>query len=214
MILYDDITMVLEAMDIDPALGSREWVAGYHVEDAIALAEAAFWSQARRPVWTSQVAGDPFSKELERWQDELMIEPASSDWARPVQPSYFTWRPGPEYIAQKICDFYNDRERFPRSVVRSATWVVDSGSGQYTYERDQIRVMLPDDVGKKQMIARFPRTHAYAAPVQLKAELTRFLFASLELAIPSRWLGYGPNRKPFFDAMAYVDGLWGAEFVN
>jgi hypothetical protein len=211
MILYDDVTMVLEAMDIDPAIGSREWVAGYHVEDAIALAEAAFWSQARRPVWTSRVAGDPFSKELARWQDELMIEPARSDWARPIQPSYFTWRPGPEYIAQKICDFYNDRERFPHSGPRRATWCVDAGNkvGSFSHERDQIRVMLGDDAGGANMLAKFPRTHAFTTPMQLKAELARHLFASLERAIPQRWTGYGPDRKPFFDAMEYVDALWG-----
>ncbi len=216
MILYDDITMVLEAMDIDPAIGSREWVAGYHVEDAIALAEAAFWSQARRPVWTSQVAGDPFSRELERWQDELMIEPSTSRWDRPVTPSYFTWRPGPEYIAQKICDFFNDPDRFSHSSGKGAVWHVDRAEkvGSYSLERSHIRVMLHDDVGKKHLLTKFSRTHSYATPMQLKAELARYLFASLERAIPKRWVGYGPNRVPFFDAMAYVDDLWGAHIMN
>ena len=156
MILYDDVTMVLEAMDIDPVMGARDWISGYHVEDALALAEALFWSQARRPKWTSKVAGDPFRQELARWQDELMIEPAATEWARPVSPSYFTWRPGPEYIAQKVCDFFNDRDIFSDLDGSEATWRVAENRKERSYSgaSKYLRVLLDNQDGRPHMLVQ------------------------------------------------------------
>ena len=208
MIMYDDISTILEAMEIDPALGGVDWVAGYHVRDAMALAEAAFWSQVHVPSWKSQVYGDPFARELERWQDELMIEPAKSSRSRLVEPSYFTWRPGIEYIVETICAFFNSLGDGCK-----VEWRKVKSSYGWSANATSYRVLLVESSSRRgekpARLLEIPGYHSYSDHAQLKAELMRYLFVGLERAIEKRWIWFRSDRKPFFDAMRFVDDLWG-----
>ena len=211
MFHYEDPIDVLEALGYDPAFGSREWIDSYHVDDLRALSQALFYSQMCEVRWDRTVVnGDPFGRALRDLGDELMIEVKGATVLTPreVSPSFYTWRPGGDYIVYKICEFFGS----PRIDG------MDAISLQLDYSKDRRYVSIlagrsvygPQGTNRKTLV-KIPLFHEYLSSAQLKGDLMRYMFEALAEAERDRVCGYSIGYRPLYaTAVQFIDAVWGS----
>lgn len=209
MLHYEDPIDVLEALGYDPAFGSREWVDSYHVDDLTALSQALFYSQICEVRWDRTVVnGDPFGKKLVELRKELMIDGVAPNRSaitpREVTPSYYTWRPGGDYIVYKICEFFTK----PRMEGMTAVTIyVEPAESNYV----SIQAGTSRNPNYREELVKISRSHDYLSSAQLKGDLMRYLLRALETAETQRVCGYSIGYRPLFAvAVQFVDAIWGS----
>ena len=209
MLHYEDPIDVLEALGYDPAFGSREWVDSYHVDDLTALSEALFYSQTGEVRWDrTAVNGDPFGKKFEELGKELMIDIAAASRSiiapREVSPSYYTWRPGADYLVYKICEFFS-KPRIEGMV--ASTLHVEHVEGNYI----KISASSSYNSSQREELVELSRSHDYLSSAQLKGDLMRYMFRALENAERQRTCGYSIGYRPLYAvAVQFIDAIWGS----
>ena len=196
--LYDNQIEVLEAMGVETSWGGRDWIDGFHREDLHALSMAILHAQSSRVVWQSRVAGDPFKRDFMRYCKDLLVEPVTS-LRRPstqVHPSYFTYRPGLDYLTERVLHFFKEHLE---EAARIPSLIAKISVG------DQCFFMKDSD--KHVCLCRIPTTYDYEDATRIKAELLRTIYK-----INDERADYHRGRRQlYYEAMKYVDALFGSE---
>ncbi len=205
MIDYEHIIDVIEALGFESAWGGRDWVGDYHREDLYALAQALHLSQIGQVSWRSKVARDPFRQDYEQRLEELMITPKNRGSLYQVAPSYYTYRPSPQYLLDATLRFY--QEYLPDAYALP----------QITYERTdrEFSIVSPSEWSDGVLLATLNTRHEYENGPGMRAALTRLLCQVNESLISNYGLGARGRKRDYFTyAMAYIDELWGVKSVD
>lgn len=196
--LYDSQLEVLEAMGMDTIWGARDWIAGFHRDDLHALSLALLHAQSSPVIWQSRVAGDPFERDFVKCCAELLIDPHTRGNVAPfeVHPSYFTYRPGQDYLTEKILYFFKEYLTGPERL-----------SGLTVTHGHRERRFVLRDASKEACLCSIPDFHEFENSTRIKAELLRYIYQICEAR---EHYSFG-RRNAIYEAMKYVDALFGSE---
>lgn len=196
--LYDNQIEILEAMEVETSWGSRDWIDGFHRDDLHALSLALLHAQSSPVVWESKVAGDPFRQDFMRLCKDLLIKPPANTRgsAKEVHPSYLTYRPGVDYLTEKVLHFFTthleDRARLP---------------SLHTRQNERKRYFwMKDHTSKLVKLCDISLMNEYENGTRLKAELLYHLYKVCDARND-----YAGKRQLYYEAMKYVDALFGSE---